>query len=167
MSNKVWVILLVVLLVGVNAFLAINTFSDRQAIIVVDVIKVFNDFEMKKELEAKVDVKFKEFTNQIDSTKALLEYAVQQNDSGRMKAINYQLGLMQQDAQRALEISNKNINEQVWKRLNPLIDAFGKEKGYKLIIGANGMGNVLYRKEYIDKTTDVIHFVNNAYNKGE
>jgi outer membrane protein len=62
--------------------------------------------------------------------------------------------------------SNQSINEQVWKRLNPLIDEYGKAKGFRLIIGANGMGSVLYNDEYYDQTKELTDFVNKKYEEG-
>ena len=40
-----------------------------------------------------------------------------------------------------------------------MIDDYGKEGGYRLIIGANGMGSVLYNDDYYDCTKEVVDFV--------
>jgi outer membrane protein len=61
---------------------------------------------------------------------------------------------------------NKEINDKVWDRLNPVISKFGKEKGLDLLIGANGMGTVLYADDSKDITDDLIRYINENYEKG-
>jgi len=51
----------------------------------------------------------------------------------------------------------------IWKRLNPYIAEYGKEKGYAYIYGANGTGNVLYADEGEDITDELIEYVNKRY----
>lgn len=135
-------------------------------VVVVDVIKVFNEFKMKKELEAKVDVKLTEMSVKIDSLSGLLKLAAQSGDKAKYDAINKDLYVLQQNSQQAYDISNKNINKQVWDRLNPMIKEYGKEQGFRIIVGANGMGAVIYNESDIDKTTELIGYVNNRYENG-
>lgn len=142
----------------------INTKVER--VVVVDVIRVFNEFKLKKDLEKRVETPLSALSGQIDSMKALFENAQQRNDEKAVQSYGQDLYRLQQQAQGAYELSNKNINDQVWKRLNPLIDEFGKEHKYRVIIGANGMGSVLYNDKAIDETDDLIKFVNSKYEKG-
>ena len=137
-----------------------------EKIVVIDVIKVCNEFKLKKELEKTVEVKMEELASTNDSLKALLEMARQKNDKDRYDKVAEELYVLQNAAEEAVNISNRNINEQVWKRLNPLIDEYGKLNGFRLVIGANGMGTVLYNIDAIDKTNEVIKFINESYEKG-
>lgn len=135
-------------------------------VVVVDVIKVFNEFNMKKQLEGKVDVELQKYSDHLDSMNALLEIAKMHKDAKRTEIIDEEIHFTKQEAQRAYEISNKNINEQVWNRLNPLIDEFGKKNNYRIVIGANGMGTVLYNVDDVDRTADLIKFINDKYETG-
>jgi outer membrane protein len=152
------------LLLNLSTFFFLKSRSEK--IVVIDVIKTFNEFEMKKELEARVELKLNEFTARIDSLKSLASMAEQRGDTLRRSAVEQELYNVQQQAQQALEVSNQAINEQVWKRLNPMIDEFGKEKGYRIIIGANGMGSVLYRDDAPDVTALLVSFINQKYETG-
>lgn len=140
--------------------------SRLNKIVVIDVIEVFNEFQMKKDLEKRVEAPLAKIAGQVDSMKALVQQAERSGDETTYNKYMQSLFQMQQEAQSAYELSDKNINEQVWKRLNPLIDEFGKKNNYKVIIGANGMGTVLYNEEQVDRTKELIRFINNAYEKG-
>ena len=50
----------------------------------------------------------------------------------------------------------KNINEQVRDRLNPLIKDFAVKNNYRIVVGANGMGTVLYNADVVDITDKLI-----------
>jgi Skp family chaperone for outer membrane proteins len=72
----------------------------------------------------------------------------------------------QQRLAEAYTAINKEINQKAWERLNPIINKFGKEKGIDLLIGANGMGTVLYATEARDVTDELIIYANGIYDKG-
>lgn len=135
-------------------------------VVVVDVIKVFNEFKMKKQLEDKVSIELDRYSIQIDSLTSLLEMSNKRQDDTKGEIIANEIYNLRSTAQRAYDISNKNINEQVWNRLNPMIKDFAKEGGYRIVIGANGMGTVLYNIEGVDRTEELIKFINNRYETG-
>jgi outer membrane protein len=166
MKNKTSIILfLIAIAFSSGLFFYLN--SKINKVVVIDAIKVFNEFKMKKDLEAKVEVKLKGYTEQLDSMKAIVDNALQRNDSATAIAVSGHLQSLQDEVSRAFQVSNQAINEQVWKRLNPLIDEYGKKEGYRVIIGANGMGSVLYKDDAVDRTGSVIKFINIKYEKGE
>lgn len=135
-------------------------------IVIIDVIKVLNDFKMKKELEAKVEVRLNEYSNKLDSIKALLKISNEAGNKVTYSKLIEDYRAIDREFQEAYEISNKKINEEVWKRLNPLIDEFGKDNNYRIMIGANGMGTVLYNEGAVDKTGELIKYINSKYEKG-
>lgn len=119
-------------------------------------------------MEAKAGGRLQYLAQRADSLKK--EFAVKrtmkdipQTDLEQLyKAFSQAQGNLEQEYQQ----SNQTINEQVWKRLNPLVDAYGKEQGLRLIIGANGMGSVLYNDAYYDRTKEVTAYVNKKYEEG-
>ncbi len=140
--------------------------NDKQKIAVVDAIKLFNEFGMKKELEAKEKVKLEAMSKQVDSMENSLNLAKASKNEEEIKKASYAAAYMKNAFQSTYEESNRAINEQIWKRLNPMIDEFGKKKGVHLIIGANGMGSVLYNDEYYDLTNEAIKYINKKYEEG-
>ena len=123
---------------------------------------------MKLELEAKASGQLAYLAHQADSLKKELTVKSKAKDIPRseLEELYKIFSLSQTRLEEAYAQSNQTINEQVWKRLNPLIDDYGKTEGLRLIIGANGMGNVLYNDDYYDHTKDISDFVNKRYEEG-
>lgn len=141
---------------------------NNKKIAVVDAIQLFNKYKMKMELEGKAAGRLEYLNRQADSIKNVLAAsskapgATAQSLEGLYRAFNTAKMTLEQEYQA----SNQSINEQVWKRLNPLIDEYSKEQGLRLVIGANGMGTVLYNDDYYDHTQALIAFVNKKYENG-
>lgn len=122
----------------------------------VDLFKLVEGFELQKEYTGEARREMEREKSMIDSiiyTEKLRSPATYET--------------AQQDLYNALyrktEERNKEIEKMIWKRLNPYIVEYGKEKGYAYIYGANGTGNVLYADESEDITEELIEYVNKRY----
>jgi outer membrane protein len=62
------------------------------------------------------------------------------------------------------EMIIKNFDKQIWKEINEDIKAYGEEKGYDYIFGANGSGTIMYASKGGDITNEIIKYV---YGKGK
>lgn len=140
--------------------------QQEKKIAVIDAIRLFDQFDMKKELEGKSKLKLQDIARRVDSIKNILNMAQVSKDidQERQLAISYKYTSAELEASYAE--SNKDINEQVWKRLNAFLTEYGKDKKLHLIIGANGMGSVLYNDSFYDLTDDAIKFANKKYSTG-
>jgi len=127
----------IILLFGLVATIIYSVWSSQnlKKVVVADAIELVNEFSLKKELESKVEGKLNEYNHLVDSLNGIVENSSNPNYK---KKITLEMRNIQEEARQAYEISNRNINEQVWKRLNPWIEEFGKENDYKIIIGSNG-----------------------------
>ncbi|MBS1780259.1 MAG: OmpH family outer membrane protein [Bacteroidetes bacterium] len=152
----------VVIIISILANYFISANHDKK-IAVVDAVKLFNGFTMKKELEKEAEVKLKYFSLQVDSLDGQIKLAGYGKDSAVRRSLIQKYLITKRELENQYNQSNQLINEMVWKRLNPLIDEYGKKNGFHLIIGANGMGSVLYNDNYFDKTEEVIQYVNKNY----
>lgn len=141
---------------------------DNKKIAVIDAVKLFNSYKMKMELETRAAGGLRYLGNQADSLQKELEAKSKIKDVPRaeLEQLYKVFAQAKSTFEQEYQSSNQSINEQVWKRLNPLIDEYGKSNNYRLIIGANGMGSVLYNDEYYDQTKEVIDFVNKKYEAG-
>jgi outer membrane protein len=140
--------------------------SQNKKIAVVDAVKLFDQFNMKKELENKAKTKLQAISRQGDSLSNQLQLAKASQNEEEIKKMTYACNYIKATLEEQYKQTNHDINEQVWKRLNPQLDAYGKAKGLHLIVGANGMGSVLYNDAYYDLTDDVVKFVNKKYEEG-
>lgn len=150
------------------AIILFSEYQSQKKIAVVDAVKLFNGYKMKQELEAKAGLQLQYLAKVADSVKQ--ELAAKSKDGKTPEAALKDIYKSYVDARTTLEQayqqSNETINEEVWKRLNPAIDEYGRREGLRLIIGANGRGSVLYNDAFYDQTKQVIDFVNNKYEKG-
>lgn len=133
---------------------------------VVDAIKLFDGFNMKKDLEAIDKSKLQQQSRAIDSLDKEMQMAIAMKNADEANRISTEYAAAKAALENNYTRSNQIINEKVWKRLNPLLEEFGKKKGIHLIIGANGMGSVLYNDAYYDMTSDAVNFVNKRYEEG-
>lgn len=153
------------LLTGTMVYWAIS--RQQKKIAVVDAVQLFDNFNMKKELEELEKGKLQKASKQLDSMGNALQMAKGLNKTEQeLRNLSYQYNYMKTKFDEDYTQSNRDINAQVWKRLNPLLDEYGKKHGLHLIIGANGMGSVLYTDEYYDITNDVTQYINKRYATG-
>lgn len=137
-----------------------------QQIAVVDAVRLFNGYQLKVELEALEKKKLLGISRQLDSVNNSLQTARAMKNENAEKQLMYSGGRLKEQLDQEYEAGNKLINEQVWKRLNSAVEQFGKQKKVHLIIGANGMGTVLYNDGYYDITDEAIKYVNKKYEEG-
>lgn len=163
-GNKLTILLILIFGIAcTSAGFYINSKVNR--IVVIDVIKILNEYEFKKELEGEAEGKLMVLRNKIDSLGGILELANSKQEALPQKLLEeYQFWQMKMN--EAYEASNSSINEKVWKRLNPLIDDFGKKNNIRIMIGANGMGTVLYNANSVSMTSELIEFINKNYKTG-
>ncbi len=135
----------------------------------IDTIKVFNEFDLKKSLEKKLDVSLGNDRHVIDSLKLSLQALY--SDSTllgnerflNMKSIQNDIEQKTYEASQNERILTDKYNTQIWKQLNQYIKEYGKSKDLDLMYGANGQGTILYAKEKYDLSKECIIYVNNKY----
>lgn len=138
--------------------------NQQQKVAVVDAVKLFNAYHLKMEMEKEAEQGLKFYAQKLDSLSKLIQSKNSENvkDPDLIRAYQYTKELLDTEYSK----SNQVINKAVWERLNPLVDEYGKEHQLHLIIGANGMGSVLYNDSYYDRTEAVINYVNKKYETG-
>jgi outer membrane protein len=164
-QNKI--LIFVLMLIAVLAGLVGYNYYQTSRLVVVDVFTLVNEFAMKKELEQEETKKFQGLNAQVDSLNALIERCKKEQNVSKLQQLSKPFYELQYIAKQSYDESAEKINRQVWSRLNPLIDDFGKQKDYQVIIGGNGMGSVLYSSEQKNITKELINYVNKRYNDGK
>lgn len=137
-------------------------------IAMVDAVSLFNEFKMKKDLEKDYKNILFVFSTKVDSVERIIKLLdPKTKDNQQMAELYRAYDYYKAQYESEYSRSNQTINEQVWKRLNPLLEEYGKLKKYNIILGANGMGTVLYNDSYYDITKEVVEFVNHKYDNGK
>lgn len=133
--------------------------SDKK-IAYADAIRLFNEYKYKTDMEKASQGTLGKLKNDLDSIAVI--YKVNPTNV----RIQQMVMEKQQQLSQGYEAINKEINQKVWERLNSKIHDFGKENKIELLIGANGMGTVLYASDNRDVTDDLVKYVNESYEKG-
>jgi len=144
--------------VALILFFVISFFS-KPEIVFVDNVKLFNGFNMTKEMKKIGEQQFNTQKSKIDSLYSKIQSSNEQQQKILMKEyVESKQNFEQNSQQFAFEESQK-----IWKRLDSYINDFSSEKKYKLIIGSEKKGDVLYGDEKLDITNELINFVNSKY----
>jgi Skp family chaperone for outer membrane proteins len=141
--------------------------SENKSIAIVDIVRLFDGFAMKKELEAVERKNLESKSRALDSLEIVIQLANKMNannDQTRSMMLSYRE--QKADLENQVQASNRRINEQVWKRLNPMLAEMGKQRKMHVIFGANGTGNILYTDSHDDITDETIKYVNQRYAEG-
>lgn len=143
----------------------------KQNQVYIDNISVFKQFRLTKELEKKKEEILKkrvqilvDMENKLDDIRTKIES--NPNDKLLIKEYSYlsneYVSIKQDFEQENLQISSKFDNE-IWSQLNQYIKDYGIQKNYKIIFGVSGQGNIMYAKDGLDVTEDLIEYVNKRY----
>lgn len=165
-------IVVVVAILLVSVFLNLSIFNGLGLIkrdAYVDIISVFNEFKLKKELQQKMDYAIQQNQQKIDSLKFSLKMLYTDSiisSKDRFVRIREIQNEMDQNAyqnSQQEQILSKQYDIQIWTQLNQYIKEFGKEKNLDFLYGANGQGTVLYADDKYNLTEECISYVNNKY----
>jgi outer membrane protein len=154
------IITIVVSAIVLVGSLYLFTKGNEKKIVYADAIRLFNEYKFKIELEKMGQGTLTRLKNQLDSVSVIYK-ANPADERGQQLVAE-----SQQKLAEAYTAINKEINQKAWERLNPVINKFGKEKGIDMLIGANGMGTVLYASDTRDVTDELIKYANGNYDKG-
>lgn len=145
--------------------------------------EIMNGFEKLKQTEADFTLEEEAMNARIDSLVAASGYQelVQeyQSKQGQMpKAqeeelynqimqIQQRLGQQQQMTSQQFQQRKKSEMDSLVKTVKDFVKEYGKTNGYTYIYGANESGNILYGKEELDVTDDVIKALNDKFKEEE
>ncbi|MBS1635849.1 MAG: OmpH family outer membrane protein [Bacteroidetes bacterium] len=169
MKNVPLIISVLALIVAVGCFFMLN--GRQQKIGYVELEAVYNDFQMKKELEAKFQNVSQLRQNILDSLKIevnmLSSRIKSESDKENIQAfqLKRQEYLMkEQSFAQSNEETTAQYKSQIWKQLSQYIKQFGEQNKYQYILGFDAdNGALLYGNGGENVTDQVKLFVNNAY----
>lgn len=172
--KKIIIGLLVCVIAGAAA-LSVTQYINTPKIAYVDLTKAYGEFELKKELEKKLEGTVTSRNIILDSLKfKLQQISLVLKSNPKADGIESKIeefNLLKQEYQTkqgSFEESNSVLVQQyekdIWNQLNKYAESFSEEEGYDIILGANGSGNVMFGKKKFEVTDDFITFANTKYN---
>lgn len=110
---------------------------------------------LTKELNTSIQAYEKEKGGMTSKERQLNEELI--NTKGK-QLDDYRKAIAQQSQQEDMAMTQRVLDE-----VNVFLTDYGKAKGYTIIFGATGNGNIIYAKDYIDITDEVIEKLNANY----
>ena len=162
------------ILTGV-ALLALTACTDKVAC--VDNSKLLNDYQEKKDIEAKLKGQISAYERKRDSismafqtearafdaqAKTLPQNVAQKKYNELMQKSQILQQHLQQEEQK-IQMESQTQMDSLLSKVKKNIKEYGKQKGYTFIFGANDGGSVLYGTEKKDITKEVTEYLNNQY----
>lgn len=168
MTGKYGKILLLSMVAALAAFCFWQWYSAPR-IAFVNLPQVFNEFQLKKDLEKKLNVELNTKSKLIDSLKLTLGRMPLKTQTDFEK-VSYERQNIIQTA-NALDIDQQKktqeFNSQVYERLNRYIKMYANEHRYDFILGAEGSGVLMAADESKDLTKEVITYINQKYEQNQ
>ena len=170
---------IVILLVLAVGYLFYTQNSQNEDVVYIDVNVLMADYEGMKDAKKEFEEKSKVWQANVDSLIADFQNELKVYEKERSKMTkkenelkqellrnkqqqvgNYQQAIARQSEEEDAKLSGAVVNE-----VNAYIKTYGEAHHYKIIIGANSSGNVLYAQDGVDITQDVLTGLNAEYVK--
>ena len=141
-------------------------------IVYVQNMKLFSEFDLAIELDSELQSFSKARTHELDSLSMVLESMT--NELELMKEIpveiyqNYNdlrngLAFREKNYEEELQILSQDYDQQIWERINGYVESYAEENNYDMILGAIGNGSLMYAKDTLDITDELIIYCNKNY----
>lgn len=165
-----WQLLVIPTLIGLITFMA-SWMVNKPNVAYVDLEKVFNEFEMKKELQKPYNKEVNFRRAKLDSAK--LELAQLKTkwelDKGNTELYDilmykwqYNEEMAKQTEEEIEELTTK-FDMQIQNQLKQFLNDFGKAKNVDILLGVTQDGTVLYGSNKSDYTNEAISYLNEKY----
>ncbi len=143
----------------------------------VDVNKLLDGYKRTKVVRAEFEAKAKTLKANVDSLVIGWQKELKDYEKNRSKYSKKELALKQellgnkqqqinnyqQAIQKQVQEEDKKATQTVINDINDYVKEYGKKKGYKIIFGASGSGNIMYADEKSDLTEIVLEGLNKEF----
>jgi len=148
--------------------------QESSKLVYVDVNKLLDGYKRTKVVRAEFEKKAKLLRSNVDSLvtdwqKELKTYEKERIDYSKKELKlkqellankQQQINNYQQAIQKQIQEEDKKATQTVINDINDYVTEYGKKKGYKVIFGASGGGNIMYADKSADLTEKVLEGLN-------
>lgn len=157
--------------------LTIYQLNRDQKFVIVDLAQLYNDFEMKKQLEGQMtsvqDIR-QQTLDSMELSLNMLSRTLQNLDPDKNKEVydskanefevrRQEYLYKQKELTENNDAMSQQYNEQIWKQLNQYVEDYGAANNIECIIGGDGSGNVMYSESSLDLTDELVVYCNERY----
>ena len=165
-----------ILAVGI-LMLTIISCQETQKIGYVDNSVLINDYQEKKDIEAKLQTKIAAYEKRRDSLSQAFQLELKEAEVKARRMSQANLQKLQQELQQREQIITQRLqfeqqqiaqesqtkNDSLIKKVKDFVKDYGKTNGYNFILGSNEAGSVLYGEDTSDLTQAILEALNASY----
>jgi outer membrane protein len=162
LENKIKILPIVnfLALIMIVFFYVHERITKKEEIVYVDNVKLFDNFQMTRELKSIGEKEYKFRKNEIDSIYSKLQIELNsQEKEGLMKMLI--------SKREEFDYFNQNYStieaEKIWSRIDSYVKAYSEENKFKIIISSSSTRDVLYAEKEIDITQELTEYINKKY----
>ena len=151
--------------------------QESSNLVYVDVNKLLDGYKRTKVVRADFEKKAKVLKSNVDSLvtdwqKELKLYEKERSGYSKKELSlkqellankQQQINNYQQAIQKQIQEEDKKATQTVVNDINDYVKEFGNKKGYKIIFGASGGGNIMYADKSADLTEEVLSGLNSEF----
>lgn len=145
----------------------------------VDNVKLMDDYQEKKDIEAEFKTKAEALGKKRDSISQAFQQEAQafqakaqtlsqqkaQEEYTAMQQKGQFIGQQLQQEEQKLQLDSQTKMDSLVKKVKKEIKAYGEANGYTYILGGGDGGSVLYGQDASDLTEDIVKILNDNYKK--
>lgn len=166
-------------ILGIAAIALIMTSCDQEKTAYVDTTKLIQEYKEMKEVEEAFTTKSDSIREKLDSVGRTFQQEVQQYQS-QMQSMStedrqkkeQELMQKQQMIQQQQQMVSTSLRQESDAVIDSLVEKvkvyvkdYGKENNYTYIFGSNESANIMYAKEGLDLTEEILEKLNEEYSK--
>lgn len=166
-----------ILAIGVLALCL--TSCDQQKTAYVDTTKLIQEYKEMKDVEAKFNTKSDSVRQELDSVARAFQKEVQEYQSSsksmsqsqrqqkEQELMRKQQQLQQQQQLRGGQLRKESdaVIDSIVTKVKDYVKDYGKEHDYTYIFGSNESANIMYAKDGLDITDEILEKLNDNYSK--
>ena len=165
------------LIVIVIMVLSVASCQQSQKMGFVDNSVLINDYQEKKDIEAKLKTKIASYEKRRDSLGQAFQLEVKAAEVKARSMSQANLQKLQQEFQQKEQIISQQLqfeqqqiaqesqsqNDSLIKKVRGFVKEYGETNGYSYILGSNEAGSVMYGNNDADLTQTILYALNEAY----
>jgi outer membrane protein len=172
MSKNKLSIFLIICILGIITYLALTHRAERKVGYVL-IKELYNGFEMKKQMEQKFIQEKQKGDKLLEGLKFELNDLLKKIDAEKEKNPKtieefkkkkedfYQAKSSHEEENAKL---SQQFDEQILTQLNQYVKDYGIENHYDLLFGNDGNGSLMFATEDLNRTKEVLEYINAKYN---
>lgn len=153
------------------------TACQQQKIGFVDNSVLINEYQERKDVEARLNTKIEAFKIRTDSLRSAFELEIKEAELKARTMSQSAIQTLSQELQQKEQVlsqrvqfeqqqiaqESQTLNDSIINRVKAFVQDYGKSNNYNFILGSNEAGSVLYGEEASDLTQEILKALNENY----